>query len=248
MTSSDDDGRLPDDQPTGPIPDYRAYADPDPDDDVLPSSVPGSTTRVGKLVVPVVLAIVSVIALVAGWNNLQARNDALASPAPGDSGPPVPTFDPSATASGSTTAAPTTMPSTKPSTKPSAKPSASTSPSPSTSGTPTPSASRTPSASATSSPSTAVDRSVPVVVLNATGRTGLAARVAASLRAKGWTVVAVGNWRRGNVSSTTIFVDGHADAAATMRDDLPAAGSVRAPLSGMRQARLTIVIGRDYPR
>jgi hypothetical protein len=92
-----------------------------------------------------------------------------------------------------------------------------------------------------------VDRAVSVVVYNATSRTGLAATVAAQLRAKGWTVVSIGNWRRGGVSQTTVFVNGRKDAAATMRRDFKAADLTRTLLSGMPSGRLVVVVAGDYP-
>lgn len=111
-----------------------------------------------------------------------------------------------------------------------------------------------PSAVAASSPPPAatvhavVDRSVPVVVLNATSRTGLAAKVAAMLRKDGWTVVSIGNYRGRGITATTVFAAGHAQAVTTIRGDLPTRDAVATPTGSMSRARITVVVGADYPR
>ncbi|MFN8168936.1 MAG: LytR C-terminal domain-containing protein [Candidatus Nanopelagicales bacterium] len=155
--------------------------------------------------------------------------------------PPVPAL-------GSASATPTTTSSAGTSTSPSA----SASPSASSSAKPSASSSAAPSSSGSASPQpTAVpvaDRSVPVVVLNATKRTGLAAAVAKQLRAKGWDVVSVANWRGREVRLTTVFVTGNKEAAATMRRDVPAANGTLPTWSGMSRNRVVLVVADDYPR
>jgi hypothetical protein len=89
---------------------------------------------------------------------------------------------------------------------------------------------------------------VPVTILNGTRRTGLAAKVAADLKKLGWTVVSIGNWRSGGVETTTVFVQGREDAAATMRRDLEAADATKEPIGSMRTNRITIVVMDDYPK
>jgi hypothetical protein len=101
--------------------------------------------------------------------------------------------------------------------------------------------------SLSSSAAPKVDRSVPVVVLNSTKRTGLAAKVAKQLRAEGWTVVLVGNFR-GLLAITTVYAEGHDDAVATMQSDLPTRDRQKPPFGAMNPKRLTVVIGADYPR
>ena len=77
----------------------------------------------------------------------------------------------------------------------------------------------------------------------------LAARVAAKLAAKGWVITSIGNWTHGGITHTSIYVDGHANAAATMRGDFPyATGGVKKPWSQMSQSRITVVLASDYPR
>ena len=89
---------------------------------------------------------------------------------------------------------------------------------------------------------------LPVTVLNGTRRTGLAAAVAADLRAKGWTIISIGNWRGTGVDTTTVFVNGEKDAAATMRRDVGAADATRTPIGAMKDGRITLVLMDDYPR
>ena len=187
---------------------------------------------------PLVLAFVSAVALVAGWMHLQ---DTEASSA---SAPPVaPVVVPSASASGGSNGQSSATPaasSSVASQSPSSDAAAAESPSAVASAPVVPVA---PSSAA----SPVVDRSVPVVVLNSTSRTGLAAKVASALRRDGWTVVSVGNYRGGRLAVTTVYADGHADAVATMRDDLRGGDRVRQPTGSMNPKRLTVVIGADYP-
>lgn len=194
----------------------------------------------GRVVLPLVLAFVSAVALVAGWMHLQ---DTEASSA---SAPPVaPVVVPSASASGGSngqsSATPAASSSSVASQSPSSDAAAAESPSAVASAPVVPVA---PSSAA----SPVVDRSVPVVVLNSTSRTGLAAKVASALRRDGWTVVSVGNYRGGRLAVTTVYADGHANAVATMRDDLRGGDRVRQPTGSMNPKRLTVVIGADYPR
>ncbi len=208
---------------------------------------PSTPSPAGRFLVPVALAIVSVVALVAAWTHLGQHDPETVSVGAStiSSLPPVPTLSAPAAPTGgaSVPAAPTGAASS-----PTSTPATSTSPSAGTSG---PAASSTASPSAP--PSSAVaptdpDRSVPVVVLNATGRPGLASKVAAKLRAQGWNVVTVGNWTRGGVTQTTVFLNGHVRAAATMQRDVSTADVVTLPLAGMPKLRLILVIGPDYPR
>jgi hypothetical protein len=176
----------------------------------------------GRAVVPIALALVSAVALAAAWARLQDTPGTLtAVPAA-----VTPSLSPVPTPGGSVAPSPTAPLVARPS---AAAPSAAR---------PTPSATPT---------SVARDRSMPVVVLNATRRQGLAARVAARLRADGWRVVAIGNWTRGGVGGTTAYLVGHARAGATMRHDIPTAEVVGALRPGMRARTLTLVVGPDYP-
>lgn len=200
-------------------------------EDVLPARAPGRRAKppvertpspLGRIVLPVVLMILAAVALVGAWRQLTVQDPNLAGgPGPTKSASVSPSPTPSASASSTASQKPSPTP-----TKSSASPTKSASP----------------SASAV-----VIDRSVPVTVLNGTRRTGLAARVADDLRAKGWTVVSIGNWRGGGVDTTTVFVVGRDDAAATMRRDLKAADATEEPIGAMRTNRITVVVMDDYP-
>jgi hypothetical protein len=196
----------------------------------------------GRLVVPIALALVSAVALFAAWTHLQDTSTStvpVGAGGPSASSPAIPTFDASPGASTSPTSA--TSPSDSPS--PAASSPAASSPAASS-----PAASSPPASSPAATPSvlTSFDRQPPVIVLNATNRPGLASKVAAKLRAQGWKVVSVGNWRRGGVTSTTSYMIGHLKAAATMQHDLPTVTLVDGLLPGMQKLHLTLVIGDDY--
>jgi hypothetical protein len=85
-----------------------------------------------------------------------------------------------------------------------------------------------------------------VVVLNQSGGTGLAGRVAERIREAGWTVNKTGNFN-GTVSTTTVYYP------STMRGDalnlakaLPGNPRVKERFSNLSQTRLTIVLTDDY--
>jgi hypothetical protein len=205
-------------------------------------------TPLGRVVLPLILALVSGVAIVAGWIHLQEDRAASATaPNPSASsssgGPAAPVVGPSAPGS-----APSSNPTTSPTTEPaSPTPTVSDSPSPVASTPPAVVASSPAASPSGSASSTTVDRSVPVVVLNSTSRVGLAAKVAAQLRKDGWTVVLVGNFR-GTLAVTTVYAEGNADAVATMQSDLPTKDRQKPPFGAMNPKRLTVVIGTDYPR
>ncbi len=94
---------------------------------------------------------------------------------------------------------------------------------------------------------TAVRRTAAVVVLNQTARQGLAGTVAATLRGKGWSVPAVGNFR-GAVPATTVYYPvGMADQAQAAAADLPVPPRVRPAITTLSQAHLTVVVTSSYP-
>jgi hypothetical protein len=192
-------------------------------------------TPLGRVVLPLILALVSGVAIVAGWIHLQDDRAASTS-APGTSLSPSPSASPAASGSPSPSPSVSVSPSVSASTVASTPPAVVAS---------SPAASPSGSPSASAAPK--VDRSVPVVVLNSTNRTGLAAKVAKQLRAEGWTVVLVGNFR-GLLAITTVYAEGHADAVATMQSDLPTRDRQKPPFGAMNPKRLTVVIGADYPR
>lgn len=119
--------------------------------------------------------------------------------------------------------------------------------------TPTPSVTPSESAAAESSPSSeptaseTVARDMEVVVLNQTSRRGLASSVADSLRAEGWDVYAVGNFR-GVVPDTTVYhPDGAEAEALAVAGDLPTAPRVKPRFGNLSTTRLTVVVTDSYP-
>jgi hypothetical protein len=217
----------------------REAADTDPGDGSTGVTyAPHRTTPspLGRLVVPIALALVSAVALFAAWTHLQDSSSTASLPVgaggPSVSAPPVSAFSPSPAASTSPSSAPSDSPSAAVSTDPASSPAAS---------------SPAPSSSPTTPPVlTSFDRNPPVIVLNATNRAGLASKVAAKLRAEGWTVVSVGNWRGAPVKGTTSYMIGHLKAAATMQHDLPTVTLVDGLLPGMKKLHLTLIVGDDY--
>lgn len=194
----------------------------------------------GRWVIPAALVLIAAVGVVAAWNHYQSGEPtASGGPAaptgaatqPGDGASPVPS-----------TSSPSPSPSTVPSTSSTPSPSVTTSHSASPSRTPSPSPS-----TSTSTPARPVDRKVPIVVLNGTNRPGLAAKVAAQLRAKGWNVTGVGNWGGGKVATTRLYLNGHLDAQATIAKDWPHfAEPILQPLPGMPRLRMVVVLGDDY--
>jgi LytR cell envelope-related transcriptional attenuator len=88
---------------------------------------------------------------------------------------------------------------------------------------------------------------IAIVVLNQTTRSGLASTVAAALRAKGWTVTGVGNFR-GVVSATTVYYPvGHVAAAQAAAKSLPTPARVLPRFGNLSATRLTVVVTTSYP-
>jgi hypothetical protein len=86
-----------------------------------------------------------------------------------------------------------------------------------------------------------------VVVLNQTGRGGLAATVAEQLRTKGWTVAHTGNFR-GQVPATTVYYPPGAKAAArAAATGLPVEPRVLPRFGNLSTTRLTVVVTDSYP-
>ena len=126
-----------------------------------------------------------------------------------------------------------------------ADPSAATS-TPTPTPSPTPSASPTPTASPTPSPKPKPKpkvsrKDVDVTVLNATRTTGLARQVSARVRAAGWTVASVGDWRTGAAQTAVHFPRGRKAEARLLAKDL-GIDAVLPSTSGMRSDRLTVIL------
>jgi cytoskeletal protein RodZ len=97
------------------------------------------------------------------------------------------------------------------------------------------------------SPGAQLRASIAIVVLNQTGRAGLASTVATRLRAKGWTVSGVGNFH-GVVSATTVYYPvGHEAAATAAAKSLPTPPRVLPRFGNLSLTRLTVVVTSNYP-
>jgi len=96
---------------------------------------------------------------------------------------------------------------------------------------------------------TQAQSSVKLVVLNATNTTGLAKKAAASLQAKGWTVLRTGNFTGSGVTKTTIFYPQAADAgtANQVATDLGVGTTNTTKQSStIATSGITVVLGSDY--
>ena len=122
-------------------------------------------------------------------------------------------------------------------------PSAATStPTPTPTPSPTPPPTPTASESPTPSPKPKISRKdIDVTVLNATRTTGLARQVAARVRAAGWTVASVGNWRTGAAQTAVHFPQGRKAEARLLAKDL-GIDAVQRSTGGMRTDRLTVIL------
>jgi hypothetical protein len=90
-------------------------------------------------------------------------------------------------------------------------------------------------------------KDVAIVVLNQTSRSGLASTAAARLRAKGWTVTAVGNFH-GVVPATTVYYPvGDEAAALAAAKSLPTPARTRPRFGNLSATLLTVVVAADYP-
>jgi hypothetical protein len=125
------------------------------------------------------------------------------------------------------------------------------SPAASPSATPSPSKSSSAAANRTATPRTTSAKPVvrlSVVVLNQTSRTGLARSVSERLRARGWNVVQVGNFR-GSIPATTVYYPGGARSSAlALARELPVQARTRPIFGNLSNSRLTVVVADDYPR
>jgi hypothetical protein len=85
-----------------------------------------------------------------------------------------------------------------------------------------------------------------VVVLNQSGGSGLANRVANRIRQAGWTVNKIGPFN-GTVSTTTVYYpNGMRGQAVSLAAALPGEPRVKERFSNLSQTRLTIVLTNDY--
>ncbi len=108
-----------------------------------------------------------------------------------------------------------------------------------------------PLASPSAVPSTSASPSggpkAPVVILNQTVTEGLAATFRAQLRAGGWKVPGIGDFR-GNVPATTVYYPPGLKAAATaLMSQFAEVGRIRPAFAGISTTQLTVILGKDFP-
>jgi hypothetical protein len=104
----------------------------------------------------------------------------------------------------------------------------------------------TPTTSASKSPS--AQRSVAVVVYNATDRKGLGGRLAEELREAGWRVPVIQPFEGDDLAETTVYYpDGKRAAAELLAEEMPGEPKVAERYGELSRTRLTVVIGDDYP-
>ncbi len=85
------------------------------------------------------------------------------------------------------------------------------------------------------------------MVVDQSGRAGLADRVATLLRGAGWTVERVGVFR-GTVKTTTVYYpDGQQKAATVVSGALARTARTLPRLTTMSGTSLTVVLTSDYP-
>lgn len=120
-------------------------------------------------------------------------------------------------------------------------------PAPSTTATSSPSGATSPTQTpAATAPATVADRGTPVVVFNATPRSGLAADAAKALTTAGWTAATPKNYTGAMLPSSTVLY-GAADLADTARAAAKALGITTVKLVQNRAvAGLEVVLEADY--
>ena len=112
--------------------------------------------------------------------------------------------------------------------------------------TPEPTATPIPTPTPTATPTPDVVK-VPVVVLNQTIVSGLAARFQKELEAGGWAVSDIDDFR-GNVPATTVyFPPGLRPAAKALMAQFPQVGRIRPAFPGISTTQLTVILGKDFP-
>jgi hypothetical protein len=105
------------------------------------------------------------------------------------------------------------------------------------------------SGSASTGATTAGVKSVPLVVLNVTSRTGLAASAAKTFEDGGWTVTSSGNLSN-NILSTCAYYDpsdpANLAAATALMAQFPAIKRVKEKFDGLPAGPIVVVLTNDY--
>ena len=102
-----------------------------------------------------------------------------------------------------------------------------------------------PSTAATDAPAELAPR-LPLLVLNNSKVSGLAARSAERFRSRGWEISGTGNYSGGTVAETTVYyADGQRDSAQRAADEL-GIPRVLPRFGGLPGSGLTVVVTRDF--
>lgn len=89
---------------------------------------------------------------------------------------------------------------------------------------------------------------VPVIVLNSTDRSGLAADATETIKAQDWETGEPANYAGSELSQTTVFYpDGMKGSAQLLQDEFPDITAVKPAQDGMSNSSLTLVLGSDWP-
>ena len=95
---------------------------------------------------------------------------------------------------------------------------------------------------------TAAAEKAPVIVLNSTDRSGLAADASEAIKAEDWETGQPGNYAAGELPETTVFYpEGMKGSAQLLQDDFPDITAVKPAEEGMSTSSLTLVLGSDWP-
>jgi hypothetical protein len=106
----------------------------------------------------------------------------------------------------------------------------------------------TTSATASPSPTARAPKDITVNVLNGTGRSGLAKRVAGTLTDDGYNVKTIGNAPQLQSATTVYYRPGHqAEARALLRQHPDLGKIAPATSSTPTNAFITVILGNDYP-
>lgn len=182
---------------------------------------PSPLSQTARRLLPALASVTAVVVVILLLLVLNSR------PSKPDAGPAVVPGSPSPT--------PSTSPSTSPSATASA-PSASSSVASSVAPPPVnePSATQQPTAKPA------------VTVLNDSRRTGLAAHVAAELRARGWPIRDTGNFRGRVAMTTAYYAAGQRSAAQELAREFPQVKRIAPRFAGLPGVGLTLVVTRDW--
>ncbi|HKA69963.1 MAG TPA: LytR C-terminal domain-containing protein [Actinomycetes bacterium] len=88
----------------------------------------------------------------------------------------------------------------------------------------------------------------PVIVLNSTDRSGIAADATEAIKADDWETGEPGNYEAGELAQTTVFYpEGMKGSAQLLQEQFPDITAVKPAKQGMSTSSLTLVLGTDWP-